>query len=222
MPRNDQHVRDYLLGGIREGRFPPGARLPTERALCEALSVSRSTVRNALGLLEGEGRIVRIGGSGTYVAETGCGPAANGTDLVKTTSPAQVMEARLVIEPQLAHLIAANGTAADFDRFDECVAEGAAAERLEAFEHWDAALHAALADAARNPLVGEAYRLVTRARDGGQWGELKRRSLTPERRAIYQREHERIAAALRRRDAEAAEDEIRRHLVRVRANLLGR
>jgi DNA-binding FadR family transcriptional regulator len=221
MQRSDQHVRDYVLGGIREGRFPPGARLPTERALCETLSVSRSTVRNALGLLEGEGRIVRLGGSGTYVAESGTAAARAG-DLVRTTSPAQVMEARLAMEPQFAHLVAANGTAADFHRFEECVAGAAAAERLEGFEHWDAALHAAIAEATRNPLVGEAYRLITRARDGGEWGELKRRSLTPERRASYQAEHERIVAALRRRDAEAAEGEIRSHLLHVRANLLGR
>lgn len=220
MPRTDQHVRDYLSEAIGQGLYPPGTRLPTERALCETLAVSRSTVRNALGLLEGEGRIVRVPGSGTYVSE-GAGAGLAKGDVLRVTSPAQVMEARLIMEPPIAHLVVANGSGADFERLEECVREGGAATTLEGFEHWDAALHAAIADAAHNPLVSEAYRLISRARERGEWGELKRRSLTPERRAHYQDEHERIVGALRRRDAEAGEREIRAHLLRVRANLLG-
>lgn len=219
MLRTHNRVREYILEGIESGRFTPGYRLPTERTLCDTLSVTRTTVRNALAVLEGEGLIVRAAGSGTYVAEQA--PTRAGSHAAVITSPAQVMEARLAFEPQMAQLVAANGTAADFARFQECVQRGGSAELLEEFEHWDAALHEAIAEAARNPLIVTAYRLITQAREQGEWGELKRRSLTDERRQIYQQEHETIVDALRRRDAAKAEEAIRVHLIRVRSNLLG-
>jgi DNA-binding FadR family transcriptional regulator len=219
MQRANQGVRDYILEGIEAGRFGPGVRLPTERALCETLSVTRTAVRNALAVLEGEGRVVRAPGSGTFVADIPPNAPARSNDIA--SSPAQVMEARLAFEPQMAHLVVANGTASDFARFQECVERGGSAERMEDFEYWDAALHEAIAEAARNPLIVAAYGLITQAREQGEWGDLKRRSLTDERRAHYQAEHERIVAALRRRDAQQAEEEIRAHLIRVRSNLLG-
>src|SRR6056297_1615381 len=103
MQRTDHNVREHLISAIERGAYTSGSRLPTERELCEQLSVSRSAVRNALAVLEGEGRIVRIAGSGTYVAELDIDAAARGSSLV--TSPAQVMEARMTIEPQLSHLV---------------------------------------------------------------------------------------------------------------------
>jgi DNA-binding FadR family transcriptional regulator len=39
MLRTHHSVREYILEGIESGRFPPGFRLPTERALCDTLSV---------------------------------------------------------------------------------------------------------------------------------------------------------------------------------------
>jgi DNA-binding FadR family transcriptional regulator len=221
MQRSDHNVREFLMSAIDSGTYAPGDRLPTERELCDQLTVSRSAVRNALAVLEGEGRIVRIAGSGTYV--TGAEANINGAlrDLPQVTSPAQVMEARLTIEPQLAKLVSAHATSADFVEMQRCHEAGVKAETMEEFEKWDAALHQAIAEAAHNPLVIEAYNLITRARDQGEWGELKRRSLTPERRALYQADHALIVAALTSRDAEKGQEELRAHLLRVRANLLG-
>lgn len=198
--------------------MPPGARLPAERAICEKLAVSRSAVRGALSLLEGERVIVRVAGSGSYIAETLPGTAD--TDLNKITSPAQIMDARLALEPSLARLVAANGTASDMHAIRTCVESGSAAKELQEFERLDAAFHEIVADSAHNPLVQEAYRLITQARDQNEWGELKRRSLNPERRQEYQADHERILIALESRDSDAAERHIREHLLRVRASLL--
>ena len=96
-----------------------------------------------------------------------------------------------------------------------------AADDFERFEHWDAALHQAIAEATHNRLIVGLYTTITRARAQADWGELKRRSLTAERRDHYREDHRRIVAALRARDAEGAEAALLDHLRRVRQNLLG-
>jgi GntR family transcriptional regulator len=62
-------VHDELRRWIHQGRFPPGARLPSEPDLAAELQVSRATLREALRALEDEGLLRRRRGSGTYVAE---------------------------------------------------------------------------------------------------------------------------------------------------------
>lgn len=53
---------------IREGRYQPHEALPSERALSEALSLSRVTTRKAIDQLAAQGLIVRRAGSGNYIA----------------------------------------------------------------------------------------------------------------------------------------------------------
>jgi GntR family transcriptional regulator len=60
-------VKRHLLDFI--GSLEPGAVVPTERDLALQMQTSRTTVRQALGELVIEGRLVRRQGSGTYVAE---------------------------------------------------------------------------------------------------------------------------------------------------------
>ena len=53
---------------IRAGEWAPGDRLPPERTLCRELEVSRTTLRQALGVLERRGLVTRQQGRGTFVA----------------------------------------------------------------------------------------------------------------------------------------------------------
>ena len=131
------------------------------------------------------------------------------------------MSARLALEPALVELVVGNATEADFARMDECNERAEAAATLEEFERWDAALHESVAAATHNGVVDSVFRLLGEARRHNEWGVLKRRSATPERRLAYQQEHRALVAALRQRDAEAARRLCLAHLLHVRTNLLG-
>src|SRR5262245_2214017 len=62
-------VRDALLERIKDGRWKPGANLPSEIDLYRQLGVSLGTLRKALSVLESEQIIVREPGRGTFVRD---------------------------------------------------------------------------------------------------------------------------------------------------------
>lgn len=60
-------VMEQIVALIAE--LEPGSPLPTERELAATFDTSRTTVRQALSALAGDGRIARTQGSGTFVAD---------------------------------------------------------------------------------------------------------------------------------------------------------
>lgn len=216
-------LRESLIENLRKRHWRTGDRLPTERALSEEYGLSRSTVRRVMADLKRRRLITQTVGSGTYVSDEVQQGLASMVSLAaaQTVSPAELMAARLVLEPALIAMVIGNATAADFDRMDACNHEAEAASTLEAFEHWDAALHEAIAEATHNRFITGVFRLMSDARAQGEWGVLKRRSATTQRRVEYQREHRELVEALRQRDAERARALCLEHLLHVRDNLLG-
>jgi GntR family transcriptional regulator len=73
-----RYLRLYrvLSQALAEGRFGSGEPLPSEPRLMRDYGISRSTVRRALARLEGEGRIERKRGSGTFARDQGGATAA--------------------------------------------------------------------------------------------------------------------------------------------------
>ena len=216
-------LRETLLAKLRSRTWRAGHRLPTERALGEQFGLGRSTVRRVLLDFKRAQLITQTVGSGTYVADevqqalAQLAPAHS----AQAVSPADLMAARLVLEPALIDMVIGNATAADFARMDECNHRAEAAATLEDFERWDAALHEALAAAAHNSFMAGVFRLMSEVRSNGKWGMLKRRSATPERRQAYEQEHRDLVAALKDRDAERARKLCLQHLLHVRTNMLG-
>jgi GntR family transcriptional regulator len=62
-----EQVRERLLSELATGKLPPGAKLPNETELGERFTVSRSTIREAVGSLMDAGYLSRRHGSGTFV-----------------------------------------------------------------------------------------------------------------------------------------------------------
>ncbi|MCW5634734.1 MAG: FadR family transcriptional regulator [Rubrivivax sp.] len=216
-------LKRTILDKLAARAWRPGQRLPTERALGEQYGISRSAVRRVLQDLKRQQLITQTVGSGTYVAEHAPTVMAAGAAAATgaAVSPAELMAARLVLEPAIVEMVVGNATAADFARMDDCNARAEAASTPEEFEHWDGALHEAIAAAAHNGFVSGVFRLMNQARAQGEWGALKRRSATPERRAEYQGEHRALVAALKDRDVERARALCLAHLLHVRTNMLG-
>jgi DNA-binding FadR family transcriptional regulator len=221
---NAAALRETILDNLRSRKWRAGQRIPTERELSDQFGLSRSTVRRVLGGLKDRRLITQTVGSGTYVSERvaeALSDIAAGSPLTLATSPAELMSARLVLEPAIVEMVIAHATAADFARMDECCDEAEAAATLEDFEHWDGLLHESIAAAAHNAFVAGMFRLMNQVRAHGEWGMLKRRSATPARRIDYQKEHRSLVAALKQRDAERARELCREHLLHVRRDLLG-
>ncbi len=216
-------LRETILDKLRTRVWRAGHRIPTERALSEEFGLSRSTVRRVLADLKRKRLITQTVGSGTYVTEqvhealAEMSPAATALSV----SPAELMSARLVLEPALIEMAIGNATAADFARMDECNHRAELSTTLDDFEKWDTALHEAIADAAHNGFITSVFHLMSQARSQNEWGMLKRRSATPERRLEYQQEHRALVDALKNRDAQRAKALCLAHLVHVRVNMLG-
>ena len=215
-------LRETILDKLRSRTWRAGHRLPTERALSDEFGLSRSTVRRVLMDFKRKRLITQTVGSGTYVTEHVHSALAEfAPPPTAQVSPSELMAARLVLEPALIGMVIGSATTADFARMDECNHHAEAATTLEDFEKWDAALHEAIAEAAHNGFISGVYRLMSEARSQAEWGVLKRRSATPERRLEYQQEHRALVAALKERDGERARALCLGHLVHVRRNMLG-
>jgi len=65
-----RQLRDILRRRILDHGLPPGARLPSTRALAKELAISRNTVVNAYEALSAEGLVTGAIGSGTRVTAT--------------------------------------------------------------------------------------------------------------------------------------------------------
>ena len=64
-----QQVKDHIARKIQDGSWKAGDRLPSENELVLQFGISRMTVNRALRELVAQGRIVRVAGVGSFVAE---------------------------------------------------------------------------------------------------------------------------------------------------------
>lgn len=110
----EEAVLKSLADFIEKAGFSPGDRLPSERDLCEALGVGRSTVREALTRWEALGIIERRQGSGIYLRAR-VGPNIVHVPLVlarptKVRSLLHILQVRRALEGEAAALCASSAT----------------------------------------------------------------------------------------------------------------
>ncbi len=208
-----------LRQAILDGKYVDGERLPAERELASHFDASRNTVREALRRLEEMNLVTRRVGSGTFVSYHS---PIEGRDIAEVTSPIELIDVRLAIEPNIARLVAVNATARDLERIGEVLKKVAdCGDSPEVFSRADEQFHLMLAECTRNPLMAWLYRQINDVRSHSQWDRMKNKILTEERIAEYNRQHRELYTALCNRDAETAERVIGKHLEKARQDLLG-
>ena len=208
-----------LRQAILEGTYAFGARLPAEREMARHFGTSRSTIREALRQLEEQRLLTRRIGSGTFVSHR---IAPDGDYIAEVTSPLELIDVRLAVEPNIARLAAVNATARDLDQVGHALATvEAAGTDQEAFTVADEQFHMLLAECTRNPLMSWLYRQINDVRGHRQWHRMKEKILTPARIRDYNVQHRALYEALCNRDVDAAAAIIVRHLEKARRDLVG-
>lgn len=216
-----ERVLRELRSRLEQGRYQPGDRLPPERELAAELSVSRTVLRGALAVLEAEGLIWRGVGQGTFVGGRTIDAPERVPDIRGLTSPAEVMEVRLALEPELARLAAHRANSRELDEVDRCCAKASSARTQQTYELWDGRIHHAIATAAHNRLFLALFEALNAVRSHTSWGQAREARRSAAWQQATAQQHDRILQALRRRDAPAAEALMREHLQAVRDHLLG-
>jgi DNA-binding FadR family transcriptional regulator len=217
--RGSAWITAQIRQAILEGAYTHGEKLPAERQLAEAFGASRTTVRIALGQLEDERLVTRRVGSGTFVNYRS---RKETEDIAEITSPIELIEVRLGVEPHMVRLAVLNATARDIDRLQEAVESmEAGSTDPESFTQLDEQFHLMIAESTHNPLMVWIYREINDVRCHAQWAAMKDKVLTVERIAEYNRQHRNLFETIRSRDVEGAVAIVTNHLHYARRQLLG-
>lgn len=199
-------VHEALLAELLDGRYEPGAALSID-GLAREFEVSPTPVREALARLESTGMVRRLALKGYRVAP-----------MFREDEYADLMEARLAIEPVNARLFWNTKTPEVLDALRASVEDQAGASRGPTFAEFrdyyeaDERFHTLIAENAGNQFLLTAYQslggLVQRFRLFGGVG------ITDADAAVE--EHRRIIEALTGGDADAAAEAMATHICSVR------
>jgi DNA-binding FadR family transcriptional regulator len=210
---------DVLVHDLRErilrGEFAEGTALPPERELVSQTRMSRTTVREALRILEVQGLVrIRAGrAGGAFVQQPGRDSVASSVSLLirgRRIRLAAVLETREAIEPVCAQLAAANRTDDDIKALKAANApiedpNSSLADFLQANVDW----HVAVATATRNELIAAFMIALSQAIYSSTENES---FIDAEVRRITARAHRSITEAIAKGDATAAARRMTRHV----------
>ena len=207
---------------IHNGEYPVGSRLPPERELAEQFGVGRSTMREALSVLQTAGMLRIEHGVGVFVASTSNQTAAAKLLMVEDYTIPELFEVRVALEAEAAANAAKRITPAEVAALQDVLgrAEDARLSNDE-FIALDAELHRSIIAATKNKLLQQLFAdveplFVTYSR---QVIELDGR------RGDAHSGHREIVAAIAARKPREARAAIHRHLRAVErdiVNYLGR
>lgn len=149
-------VAESLLALISERHLKPGDTLPTERELMQHYGVGRSSVREALRMLESKGLIV-AGGSGAFAVADFRNPLNDSLSLllaVEESSLRELFEVRRILEGEAVTLATERCDESHLARMraaTELMREGLADQ--DEYIESDLAFHLTIAEATQNRLI---------------------------------------------------------------------
>jgi GntR family transcriptional repressor for pyruvate dehydrogenase complex len=213
-------VAERLTEEISSRTLGAGDLLPPERELVAAYGVGRSSVREALRMLESRG-LIESRGNGTFAVAALRNPLNHGLHLLLAADEAdtgELFEVRRILEGESAALAATRRTNADLRAMGAAVAameEGLGSE--QSFIDADLRFHLTLAEATRNRVVTHLMHAIR---------ELLQRSLassyhipgSPERAIEL---HRLILEAIQEKRPEEARQRMQEHVSRVERDIHG-
>jgi GntR family transcriptional regulator, transcriptional repressor for pyruvate dehydrogenase complex len=204
---------DQILTLVRGGQLPPGSKLPPERELITRLSVSRTSLREAIRILETMGVLRVVPGRGTWVR----GDYADrvlGSGLAPLHDPEdmwELFEMRETLEVRAATLAAERATPEQIEAIVDAVtrySEVAESGDVTAMSEADRGVHEAITRASRNRYLVEVLDMV---HDRVQ--EVRQALVAiPGRSVRIAREHEPVLEAIEVHDPVAAAKAMSRHV----------
>ena len=184
-----------------------GQALPSERELANQLGVPRSRLRRALAELRDAGELPPAQPGRRAVRRD----ASRIDDLARVANLTDVIEMRIVFEPQLARLAAVRASALEIAR----ITRAARTRPEQDYGAADLHFHLEVARGSRNALGAEFYQLLREVGTDSRVRLPARRPLCPKRREARDAEHAEIARAIAERDPDRAEAAMRAHLANV-------
>jgi GntR family uxuAB operon transcriptional repressor len=206
-----RQIAEQIAGLIESGEFVRGSRLPAERELATLLGVSRTSVREAVISLEIAGLVeVRVG-SGIFVT----GPAGDDASGDKGPGPFELLNARKLVEGEIAALAATTARPDDLAALQQAVARMQAhVDDFAIREETDRDFHLGIAKATGNSSLELVVEGLWDQR-AELWGRMQRHFHTEALARQTIRDHAAILAAIAARDGNAARAAMRRHIDRV-------
>jgi GntR family transcriptional repressor for pyruvate dehydrogenase complex len=197
---------------ISEGRVKPGDRLPPERELAEIFGVSRTSVRDAIRVLEMQGLVEPRQGEGTLVRQDPAdGVIATLADSLAASKgfTADLFDMRRILEPPLARVAALRATGEDIVALEEILdAQEVRVRADEVAIAEDTAFHYRLAQVSKNQVIPKVMDVIM-----DLLAESRARSLQGIKRAEKSLEgHRQILEAVKHRDGQEAAERMRAHI----------
>ncbi|MCH8808976.1 MAG: GntR family transcriptional regulator, partial [Proteobacteria bacterium] len=189
-----QRLRQMLV----EGQIAPGAKL-NERELCEQLKVSRTPLREAIKTLAAEGLVELLPNRGAIAVQLG-------EDAILNT-----FEVMAGLEGLSGELAAQRVTPEELAEIEAMHYEMKAAytrRDLSTYYRLNMSIHRAINAAARNPVLTATYHQVNARLQALRF----RSNLDGEKWTRAVQEHDRMVAALQKRDGAALRAELVAHL----------
>lgn len=200
---------------ILEGSLTPGCKLPAERDLASSFGVSRNSLRPALKVLEIMGVISQRVGDGTYLnTAAACilGEPLEFLVLLDGISSHELMEARLIVEPELASRAAMRATTQDIAELRRVLAAMTQSRTdMVQFVKLDIKFHQAIFRVAGNRVCDLMFTVVHESLQKliGHTAHM----VDPQHTL---RLHSRILSAIQKRDPDAARRRMTEHLLDVK------
>lgn len=208
-----ESVINQILDMLKTGEIKAGDKLPSERDLSKKLCIGRSSLREALRILESKGIIISKQGNGRFIREPRDSDIFNSENIILTLEKSSIfdlLEARETFEIKIVELAAKRATDEDINLIEKALISTNIDEDLNFRDYQlnDKEFHIAIANASHNFVFLNILTLnIDLLRDFREkaWK-------IPGRKKSYFEEHKEIFEAIKRHDIFNAAKSMKLHL----------